>query len=86
MINQTQIITANLNALDSGGHWFSTTERVLSYGVSRVVRLITPVLQMVLGILVKRVFGLNTAGMPWGRPNCPYYDATSTRAFFLSQP
>jgi hypothetical protein len=63
MINQTQIITANLNALESVVNWFSTPERVLFHGVSRVVRaLITPLLQMVLGVLVKRLFGLNKAG------------------------
>ncbi|KAJ6486574.1 acetyl-CoA synthetase-like protein [Mycena vulgaris] len=62
MINKTEIITQDLNALESVINWFSSPERVLFHGVSRAVRaLITPVVQLVLGILVKRIFGLNKA-------------------------
>ncbi|KAJ6465986.1 AMP-dependent synthetase and ligase [Mycena vulgaris] len=62
MINKTEIITEHLNALESVVNWFSSPERLLFHGVSRAVRaLITPVVQLVLGILVKRIFGLNKA-------------------------
>ncbi|KAJ7022218.1 acetyl-CoA synthetase-like protein [Mycena alexandri] len=60
MINQTDIIKVDLNALESVVEWFATPERVLYHAVSRIVRaLITPLLQLAVGILVKRLFGLN---------------------------
>ncbi|KAJ7218399.1 acetyl-CoA synthetase-like protein [Mycena pura] len=60
MISETQIITTGLNALESVVCWFSTPERVLYHALSRIVRaVITPLLQLVLGILVKRILGLN---------------------------
>ncbi|KAJ7861881.1 acetyl-CoA synthetase-like protein [Mycena leptocephala] len=62
MINQTQIIKENLNSLESVVNWFSSPDRVLFHAISRIVRaLITPVFQLLLGILVKRIFGLNKA-------------------------
>ncbi|KAJ7455805.1 acetyl-CoA synthetase-like protein [Mycena latifolia] len=61
MVNQTQITTQGLNALEAVVNWFSSPERVLFHAISRAVRaLATPVLQVLLGILVKRAFGLNT--------------------------
>ncbi|KAJ7206571.1 acetyl-CoA synthetase-like protein [Mycena pura] len=63
MVNQTQIITANLDALESVVEWFSSRDRILFHAVSRIVRaLITPLLQVLLGILVKRALGLNKPG------------------------
>ncbi|KAJ6617908.1 AMP-dependent synthetase and ligase [Mycena sp. CBHHK59/15] len=60
MINETTIIKASLNALESVVVWFASPERVMYHALSRVVRaLIAPLLQLVLGILVKRAFGLN---------------------------
>ncbi|KAJ7263785.1 acetyl-CoA synthetase-like protein [Mycena rebaudengoi] len=69
MINQTEIITDNLNALESVVNWFSSSDRVAFHALSRVVRaLITPLIQLALGILVKRLLGLNHA--------CPSSKAT----------
>ncbi|KAJ7189098.1 acetyl-CoA synthetase-like protein [Mycena filopes] len=69
MINQTIIIKENLNALESVVEWFSTPERVLYHAISRIVRaLITPLLQLVVGILVKRLFGLNKETSVYSQP------------------
>ncbi|KAJ6559861.1 hypothetical protein B0H19DRAFT_1210275 [Mycena capillaripes] len=60
MINETDLIKENLNALESVVDWFATPERVVYHALSRIVRaLFTPLLQLVLGILVKRLFGFN---------------------------
>ncbi|KAJ7869391.1 AMP-dependent synthetase and ligase [Mycena leptocephala] len=60
MINDTDIIRVNLNALESVVDWFATPERVLYHAISRIVRaLITPLLQLGLGLIVKRMFGFN---------------------------
>ncbi|KAJ6481523.1 acetyl-CoA synthetase-like protein, partial [Mycena vitilis] len=61
MINETDIIKENLNALESVVDWFATPERVMWHAVSRIVRaVITPLVQVALGLLVKRLFGFNT--------------------------
>ncbi|KAF7309534.1 Peroxisomal-coenzyme A synthetase [Mycena indigotica] len=50
----------NLNAVEAVVYWFSSPERVAYHALSRVVRaVITPLLRLVCGILVKRAFGLN---------------------------
>jgi hypothetical protein len=60
MINDTDIIRVNLNALESVVDWFATPERILYHAISRIVRaLITPLLQLGLGLIVKRMFGFN---------------------------
>ncbi|KAJ7127673.1 AMP-dependent synthetase and ligase [Mycena epipterygia] len=69
MINETDIIKEHLNALESVVDWFATPERVGYHALSRVVRsLITPLLQLALGILVKRAFGLNTETSVYSQP------------------
>ncbi|KAJ7140577.1 acetyl-CoA synthetase-like protein [Mycena crocata] len=60
MTQQSYIFQEDLNALESLVDWFATPERVGYHILGRVVReLITPLLQIALGILVKRVLGLN---------------------------
>ncbi|KAJ7617827.1 acetyl-CoA synthetase-like protein [Roridomyces roridus] len=62
MTHQTSILNNGLNALEAVINWFSSPERVLFHGISRVVRaILTPLVRLVLGILVKRIFGLNKA-------------------------
>ncbi|KAF7353532.1 Acetyl-CoA synthetase-like protein [Mycena sanguinolenta] len=62
MIYETSILKENLNALESVVDWFATPERVYFHALSRIVRaLVTPLLRLALGILVKRLFGLNKA-------------------------
>ncbi|KAJ6474655.1 acetyl-CoA synthetase-like protein [Mycena vitilis] len=61
MVQEVEIVTTQLNALEAVVYWFSSPERVLYHALSRVVRaVITPVLQLILGVMVKRIFGLNT--------------------------
>ncbi|KAJ6584019.1 acetyl-CoA synthetase-like protein [Mycena vulgaris] len=60
MAKDTYISTEHLNPLESIIKWFATPERILYHILSRAVRaLITPLLHLVLGILVKRALGLN---------------------------
>jgi hypothetical protein len=64
MLDQTFITKANLNALESVIYWFADPHRVVWHALSRVVRAtVTPILQLVLGIIVKRMFGLNREGL-----------------------
>ncbi|TFK39680.1 acetyl-CoA synthetase-like protein [Crucibulum laeve] len=61
MIDQTIVPRNGLNAVESVIKWFAAPRRVLFHALSRVVRaLFTPLLQLILGIIVKRAFGLNT--------------------------
>ncbi|KAF5316582.1 hypothetical protein D9619_006739 [Psilocybe cf. subviscida] len=61
MVTQAHISHAGLNNLEAIVYWFSEPKRVLFHGVSRIARaLFTPLIQLALGILVKRIFGLNT--------------------------
>ncbi|KAJ7098543.1 AMP-dependent synthetase and ligase [Mycena belliarum] len=61
MVTETIIVKwRSLNALESVVDWFATPERVAYHALSRIVRaLVTPLLQVALGILVKRLFGFN---------------------------
>ncbi|KAF8998261.1 acetyl-CoA synthetase-like protein [Cyathus striatus] len=63
MYDQPIITNNSLNAVESVIHWFSSPRRILFHSFSRIVRaIVTPLLQLVLGIIVKRAFGLNTEG------------------------
>lgn len=60
MIKEVQIITDGLNALEAVIWWFADPRRVAYHTLSRIVRAIcTPVLQLVLGVALKRLMGLN---------------------------
>ncbi|KAF9038595.1 hypothetical protein BJ165DRAFT_1499050, partial [Panaeolus papilionaceus] len=60
MIHDVQIARAGLNDLEIVITWFSSGDRVAFHAVSRVVRsLFRPLIQVALGILVKRMLGLN---------------------------
>ncbi|KAJ7509101.1 AMP-dependent synthetase and ligase [Mycena galericulata] len=62
MINSTTILKQNLNALESVVAWFASPTRILFHALSRIVRaLLSPLIQLALGVLVKRLFGLNEA-------------------------
>ncbi|KAF8887351.1 hypothetical protein BD779DRAFT_1672802 [Infundibulicybe gibba] len=60
MTDQTKVMTNNLNALESVIFWFAAPRRVMFHALSRALRVVvTPILQLILGILIKRMFGLN---------------------------
>lgn len=60
MIEEVRITVTGLNALEAVIRWFADPRRVAFHTLSRVVRAIcTPVLQLVLGIALKRLIGLN---------------------------
>ncbi|PPQ70848.1 hypothetical protein CVT24_001055 [Panaeolus cyanescens] len=60
MISQIHISRVGLNDLEVVISWFSSGDRVLFHAVSRIVRaLFRPIIQVVLGIIVKRIMGLN---------------------------
>ncbi|CAK5273778.1 unnamed protein product, partial [Mycena citricolor] len=60
MVSGVSIQTNQLSALESVVYWFSAPKRVGYHALSRVIRAIaTPVIQVVLGVIVKRLFGLN---------------------------
>jgi hypothetical protein len=70
MMYETDMLKDNLNALESVVVWFATPERVFYHALSRIVRaLVTPLLQLALGILVKRMFGLNKATSIYSQPS-----------------
>ncbi|KAJ7732272.1 acetyl-CoA synthetase-like protein [Mycena olivaceomarginata] len=70
MMYETDMLKDNLNALESVVVWFATPERVSYHALSRIVRaLVTPLLQLALGILVKRMFGLNKATSIYSQPS-----------------
>ena len=55
----------SLNDLEAVIYWFSSPNRLGFYALSQCVRaLFTPLIQLALGILVKRAFGLNTENTP----------------------
>ncbi|KAH9479272.1 putative NRPS-like protein biosynthetic cluster [Psilocybe cubensis] len=61
MVNQTHITRAGLNDLESVIYWFATPKRVLFHALSRIVRaLLRPIIRVALGIMVKRLLGLNS--------------------------
>ncbi|KAJ7455806.1 acetyl-CoA synthetase-like protein [Mycena latifolia] len=69
MIYETDILKESLNALESVVDWFATPERIAYHALSRIVRaLLTPLLQVALGILVKRAFGLNQETSVYSQP------------------
>jgi hypothetical protein len=60
MVDKDTILMNQLNALEAVVYWFSSPERVVYYALSRAVRAVfTSILQLILGILFKRLFGLN---------------------------
>ena len=61
MVSQTSISRAGLNNMEAVVHWFADPERILYHAISRIVRaLFRPLIQVALGIIVKRTLGLNT--------------------------
>ena len=64
MIQQTVLQVDGLNNLESVIWWFADPERVLWHAVGRVMRaVIQPLLQVFLGIVVKRLMGFNREGL-----------------------
>jgi hypothetical protein len=60
MIKEVKIQTAGLNALEAVIWWFADPRRVAYHTLSRVVRAICqPLIQLVFGIVAKRLLGLN---------------------------
>ena len=56
--------TGNLNALERVIVWFASPNRVAWHSLVRIVRVICPpVLQVVFGIILKRIMGLNREGL-----------------------
>lgn len=61
MIDQGSIFQDGLNTVEAVIYWFSTPQRVLFHALSRITRaVLTPVIQLILGIAIKRALGLNT--------------------------
>jgi len=61
MVNLTRIQHQNLNDLEAVIYWFASPKRVVFHALSRTVRvLFRPLIQLALGILVKRILGLNS--------------------------
>ncbi|KAF8159331.1 AMP-dependent synthetase and ligase [Crassisporium funariophilum] len=60
MFDQTQIARQGLNDMESVIYWFASPRRVLFHALSRIVRaLFRPLIQLALGIVVKRALGTN---------------------------
>jgi acetyltransferase-like isoleucine patch superfamily enzyme len=60
MITHTSIQSQNLNAMESIIEWFAAAPRIKWHISARVVRVICqPLIQLILGIIIKRVMGLN---------------------------
>ncbi|KAI0737046.1 acetyl-CoA synthetase-like protein [Daedaleopsis nitida] len=54
----------DLNALERVIVWFSSPNRVAWHSVARIIRVIfPPVLQLIFGIILKRIMGLNRGGL-----------------------
>ena len=63
MIRETVFRRAGLNNLESVIWWFANPQRVLWHAVARIMRVVVvPLLQLVLGILFKRLMGLHREG------------------------
>jgi acetyltransferase-like isoleucine patch superfamily enzyme len=63
MIQETIIQVRGLNSLESVIWWFADPERVLWHAVGRVMRaVVQPLLQVFLGVIFKRLMGLNREG------------------------
>lgn len=64
MISSTILRIQGLNNLESVIWWFADPERVLWHAVGRVMRaVVQPLLQVFLGIVFKRLMGLNRQGL-----------------------
>ena len=64
MIQETILQVQGLNNLESVIWWFADPERVLWHAVGRVMRaVVQPLLQVFLGIIFKRLMGLNHEGL-----------------------
>jgi len=60
MIKEVQFSSVGLNALQAVVWWFADPRRIAYHTFSRVVRAICqPMIQIVLGIVAKRLLGLN---------------------------
>jgi hypothetical protein len=63
MLAETPFQVQGVNAIESIILWFSDPRRVLWHAVARMVRAVfTPLIQLVLGVMVKRMLGLNREG------------------------
>jgi hypothetical protein len=63
MIDQTFFLHPGLNRLESVVFWFASPQRIIWHAVARVIRAVcTPLIHLSLGILVKRMMGLNREG------------------------
>jgi hypothetical protein len=61
MVVPARIHHDDLNDLEAVIYWFASPTRLVFYALSRSVRaLVIPLIQLALGILVKRAFGLNS--------------------------
>ena len=68
MVNNTTIQQAGLNRLESVIVWFGSLDRILFHALARLARDVgSPLIQLVLGIAIKRLFGLNSEGPVAGR-------------------
>ena len=64
MISETVVKVQGLNNLESVIWWFADPQRVLWHAVARTMRVVvTPLLQLVLGITFKRLMGLHHEGL-----------------------
>ncbi|KAJ3572686.1 hypothetical protein NP233_g2920 [Leucocoprinus birnbaumii] len=60
MIKEVQFSSAGLNALEAVVWWFADPRRIAYHTLSRIVRAVgQPLVQVFLGIIVKRLLGLN---------------------------
>ncbi|KIM35873.1 hypothetical protein M413DRAFT_78898 [Hebeloma cylindrosporum] len=60
MLGQTIIYKENLNALEGIIYWFASPHRIISHFIARIVRtVLTPLIRLILGIVVKRTLGFN---------------------------
>jgi hypothetical protein len=65
MISDAKVIyTPGLNNLEQVIWWFSAPQRIAYHSAARVVRAVfSPLVKVTLGIIVKRIFGLNNEGL-----------------------
>lgn len=60
MLHENILVADGFNSLEAVIRWFASPERVLYHALSRAVRAtLTPLFQIALGVVVKRIFGLN---------------------------
>jgi acetyltransferase-like isoleucine patch superfamily enzyme len=63
MVSDTVVLGQGLNNLESVIWWFADPERVLWHSVGRIMRVVVaPLIQLFLGIIFKRLMGLNREG------------------------